>query len=161
MGRLDISQLDAGRMAQELCSSLEPLAEGKGIRLDLRVQERVVLNSDPAMLRSILQNLIDNAIKYGRSRGRVEVELKKQGHEVVITVLDNGPGIPAEDQKKVFDRFFRGGSGLTRSISGTGLGLSIVRSAVETLGGKLKLESSSDWGTRVTVTIPDGSLKNG
>jgi len=161
MGRLDISQLDAGRMAQELCSSLEPLAEGKGIRLDLRVQDRVVLNSDPAMLRSILQNLIDNAIKYGRSRGRVEVELRKLGHDVVITVLDNGPGIPAEDQKKVFDRFFRGGSGLTRSISGTGLGLSIVRSAVETLGGKLKLESSSDWGTRVTVTIPDGSLKNG
>jgi signal transduction histidine kinase len=161
MGRLDISQVDASRMVQELCSSLEPLAEGKGIRIDMRVQNHVMLNSDPAMLRSILQNLIDNAIKYGRSKGRVEVELRKLAHEVIIAVLDNGPGIPAEDQKRVFDRFFRGGSGLTRSISGTGLGLSIVRSAVETLGGKLKLESSSDWGTRVTVTIPDGSLKNG
>ena len=112
-------------------------------------------------LRRAVQNLIDNAIKYGGTDGRVDVNISLGGASLCISVLDNGPGIPIQDQKKVFDRFFRGGSGLTRSISGTGLGLSIVRSAAQSLGGKVRLESSSEWGTRVTVTIPAGSSKNG
>jgi two-component system phosphate regulon sensor histidine kinase PhoR len=161
LGRLEIATLDAFAVAEELCRSLEPQAARKGIRLALSGTSPLKLESDASLIRSILQNLIDNAIKYGSANGRVEVEALQDGDSVRISVLDNGPGIPVQDQKKVFDRFFRGGSGLTRSISGTGLGLSIVRSAAQSLGGKVRLESSSEWGTRVTVTIPAGSPKNG
>jgi len=161
MGRLEIVPLEAFGLAEELCRSLEPQAARKGIRLGLSGTSPLWLDSDASLVRSILQNLIDNAIKYGGTDGRVDVNISLDGASLCISVLDNGPGIPIQDQKKVFDRFFRGGSGLTRSISGTGLGLSIVRSAAQSLGGKVRLESSSEWGTRVTVTIPAGSSKNG
>jgi signal transduction histidine kinase len=161
MGRPEHSEVELRGMTEELLRSLEPQAASKGVRLMACGDGPLKVRTDAGLLRSILQNLVDNAIKYGSSPGKVQVELLRERGEIRISVLDDGPGIPPEDQRKVFDRFFRGGSGLTRTISGTGLGLSIVRSAVSSLGGKLKLESSVEWGTRVTVTIPEGGPGNG
>ncbi len=162
MGRLELSQLDVHALAQELCHALEPQAARKRISLSLTGPSPLMMESDPGLCRSILQNLIENAIKYGRPDGRVDVDIHYRKNTVRLTVADDGPGIATEDQKKVFDRFFRGGNGLTRSISGTGLGLSIVKSAVRTLGGRIHLESSPGQGTRMTVTIPwNGISKNG
>lgn len=161
MGRPELVEVELRGLAEDLCRSLEPQATSKGVQLMVCGDGPLRIGTDPALLRSILQNLVDNAIKYGRSPGKVQVELEREKDQVRISVLDNGPGIAMDDQKKVFDRFFRGGSGLTRSISGTGLGLSIVRSAVSSLGGKIRLESSPEWGTRVTVTIPERSPGNG
>lgn len=160
MGRPSLTEVDVRGLAEELCHSLEPQATSKGVRLMVCGDACMEIRTDVALFRSILQNLVDNAIKYGRSPGKVQVELVRDKHGIQVSVLDNGPGIPADDQKKVFDRFFRGGSGLTRTISGTGLGLSIVRAAANSLGGKIRLESSPEWGTRVTVTIPEGSPGN-
>lgn len=161
MGKPELVEVELRGLAEDLCRSLEPQATSKGVQLMVCGDGPLRIGTDAALLRSILQNLVDNAIKYGRSPGRVQVELEREKGSVRIAVLDNGPGIAMDDQTKVFDRFFRGGSGLTRSISGTGLGLSIVRSAVSSLGGKIRLESSPEWGTRVTVTIPERSPGNG
>jgi len=160
MGKPSMVEVEARGLAEELCRSLEPQATSKGVQLMVCGDASMKIRTDAALFRSILQNLVDNAIKYGRSPGKVQVELVRDKAGIQMSVLDNGPGIPADDQKKVFDRFFRGGSGLTRTISGTGLGLSIVRAAVDSLGGKIRLESSPEWGTRVTVTIPEGSPGN-
>jgi signal transduction histidine kinase len=161
MGRPTFAEVEIRGLAEDLCRSLEPQATSKGVQLMVCGDGPLRLTTDSAMFRSILQNLVDNAIKYGRSPGKVQVEMLREKGAIRISVLDNGPGIAMDEQRKVFDRFFRGGSGLTRTISGTGLGLSIVRSAVESLGGKIRLESSAEWGTRVTVTIPEGSPGNG
>ncbi|MEN9354316.1 MAG: hypothetical protein RL318_1641 [Fibrobacterota bacterium] len=161
MGRPSFAEVEMRGLAEDLCRSLEPQATSKGVQLMVCGDGPLKVTTDAAMFRSILQNLVDNAIKYGRSPGKVQVEMLREKDGIRISVLDNGPGIAADEQRKVFDRFFRGGSGLTRTISGTGLGLSIVRSAVESLGGKIRLESSAEWGTRVTVLIPEGSPGNG
>jgi signal transduction histidine kinase len=115
--------------------------------------EGLVVAADPPGLRRVLVNLVDNAVRYARSR--VEVELAPAPGGVTLSVTDDGPGIPAEDRERVFDRFTRVGADRGRGSGGAGLGLAIVRELVRAHGGAVRLEDA-DPGLRAVVELPRG-----
>ena len=97
---------------------------------------------------------MDNAVKYNRDGGRVEVELKRQGEEVLLTVADEGVGIPEEELTKIFQRFYRVDKARSRAAGGTGLGLSIVRDTLEKRGGSISAANRPGGGAVFTVRWP-------
>lgn len=132
-------------------------AADKGIELKISAtRPDFVFESDRLMIQLILQNLIDNAIKFTPAAGRVECHLRPQGNNLFMQVSDTGCGIQPEMQERVFERFFQiepSRSGDTK-VRGTGLGLAIVKHATERLGGMITLDSTPGRGTNVTVRIP-------
>jgi len=107
-------------------------------------------------LRQMLANLISNAINYTPSGGTITVEVSNQSQQVILQVIDNGPGIPISEQPHIFDKFYRG-SNLPEEVSGTGLGLAIVKSIVEDHHGRIWVDSSPNNGTNFTIILPVAS----
>jgi len=112
--------------------------------------------SDPNRLYLILHNIVDNAIKFSPPGSEVLLQLAVRNDHLVISCRDQGCGIPREEQKKVFDRFYqvKGEKSGDNRVRGTGLGMAIVKHATERLGGNILLESQQDVGTHITVTLP-------
>ena len=106
------------------------------------------------ILDEIIYNICENAIKYNRPGGFVKVSVKNKDGESIITVADNGIGIPKTDRERVFERFYRVDKSHSKQIGGTGLGLSIVKHGVIYLGGRINLESEEGVGTVITVGFP-------
>ncbi|MBP8001520.1 MAG: HAMP domain-containing histidine kinase [Chloroflexi bacterium] len=132
--------------------ALRPLAEARQhtLSLDLPV-EPVLLKHDAAALQRALANLISNAIKFSGNQGHIQVRLEQNEARVRIQVQDNGPGIPATDQGRVFERFYRGRE---QKEAGTGLGLAICREIVTIHGGELTLVSQVGVGSTFTIELP-------
>jgi signal transduction histidine kinase len=110
------------------------------------------LYTDERFLRNIFINLLNNAIKYSPGKNEVYVSVSSEHNEVCFEITDHGMGVSKEDQKKIFEPFYRAGS--TNTIQGTGLGLSIVKRAVELLDAKIHLESELGVGSTFSVIIP-------
>ncbi len=102
-------------------------------------------------------NLVDNAIKYSEPDNRVELEAKRIGREIVITVRDRGCGIPKEHLPRIFERFYRVDKGRSRKEGGTGLGLSIVKHIVNSHRGRINVESSPGRGSAFSIYLPADS----
>jgi len=98
--------------------------------------------------------LIDNAIKYTKESGLIEISLSEQGQAVCVTVQDNGIGIPQKHRDRVFERFYRVDKARSRELGGTGLGLSIVKHIVLVHNGNIAIESELNKGTKISVTFP-------
>lgn len=109
---------------------------------------------DPEALRRVLTNLIDNAARYSRSGGAITVTGHVEESDVAVAVADEGPGLSAEDAQRVFDRFYRTSRSRSRHSGGTGLGLAIVQGLVEQSGGTIRIDTSPERGTAITVTLP-------
>lgn len=137
----------------ECCESFRGVAAQKTIQIECEAG-RIDVPGDPALLRSIVGNLVDNAIKYGKPDGFVHLSLVREKGRAVLRVRDNGRGIPKELQQRVFDRFFRGGGELTRNVPGTGLGLAIVKRAVQIHKGEIVLHSDQGAGTTIEIHLP-------
>jgi two-component system phosphate regulon sensor histidine kinase PhoR len=112
------------------------------------------LRADVRKLTLAVSNLVDNAIKYGKEGGRITVSGKIEPSGCTLEVMDDGPGIPAEDIPRIFERFYRVDKGRSRELGGTGLGLSIVKHIVESHGGTIRVQSSVGVCTRVILRIP-------
>ncbi len=126
--------------------------------LDVRLSlpdEPVSVVGDARALERVVANLMGNGIKFTPDGGQVKVIVAEDGHEVSITVCDNGLGIPLEDQQHLFTRFFRASAATEHAIQGTGLGLSIVHSIVSQHGGSVSIDSAPGSGTTVTVLLPN------
>jgi signal transduction histidine kinase len=164
---LDLAKIEAGKMEvrpeeisiPELFESqttmLRPQAEKKNI--DLRVQYDSALpliRQDPAKLRQILINLLNNAVKFTPEGGRVVLRAVMDGMTLLFMVIDTGVGIAPEDQEVIFEKFRQAGNPLTREHEGTGLGLSIVKELCRLLGGEITLKSELGRGSTFTVRIP-------
>lgn len=116
--------------------------------------EKLILNVDVDKIRQIICNLIDNAIKYSKIKGRVEIVCQLNKGEIVFIIKDKGIGIPKKQQKRIFEKFFRASNAVTQETSGTGLGLNIVKGYSDALGGKLWFESIEGQGTSFYFSLP-------
>ena len=113
-----------------------------------------LVRGDPSLLREILQNLLDNAVRYSQSGGLITVRAAPCDSEVVISVADSGIGIPKAEQDRIFERFYRVDSARSREMGGTGLGLSIAKHLVEAHGGRIEVESEVGRGSTFSVFLP-------
>jgi heavy metal sensor kinase len=147
--------VDLAALVQSVAETMRPLAESRGLRLDVGAGGPLVVQGDGPRLRQVLYNVLDNAIKY-TPEGTVTVQVARRGHAAVITVHDPGIGIPAEHLPRVFDRFYRVDKARSREQGGTGLGLSIAQSIVAAHQGTIELTSTPGRGTTCTVTLPEG-----
>jgi signal transduction histidine kinase len=116
--------------------------------------ELPVLTTDRQLLSRVLQNLVDNAIKYSDTDSPCELAASMEGDHVLFSVRDYGIGIESEEQNRIFERFYQVDSSSTRTYRGTGLGLSLVREVLEKLGGTIEVESAPGEGSRFTVRLP-------
>jgi len=139
------------QLLTEVATELEPLAEARRVQVRLARLERAAIDGEPQALHALVRNLIDNAIRYSPAGGEVRLALFTQAGAPALVVEDTGPGIPAADRARVFDRFFRlPGAG----AEGSGLGLAIVRQVADAHGAKVELGEGQDGrGLRVTVTF--------
>lgn len=143
-----VLRLDA--LVQDRLAVLDGLAAAKGVELELAAEEPLFLWGERESLVSMIDNLVDNAIKYSPRGATVLVQLARQGHSAKLSVADAGPGIPPHLHARVFDRFFRVPD---QTQSGSGLGLAIVKATVDKHGGRITLDGSRG-GLRVCVTLP-------
>lgn len=145
--------VDLKQIACDVINRLHPFVDKKRIYLRLE-GDSVILWSDPDMLEQICYNLVDNAIKYTYDGGSVSVCVKETAEEKCLIVADTGIGISEEEQKRIFERFFRAERSHSRSIDGVGLGLSIVKHHVDILGGKIVVNSCLGNGTEIRLCFP-------
>jgi signal transduction histidine kinase len=130
------------------------VAEAKGVALAAIAGDDVVVTADRTRLEQVAANLIDNAVKYTPPGGRVDVEIRRENNGAILRVADNGPGIPADELLRIFDRLFRGDT--SRAERGLGLGLSVVKAIVEAHGGEVTVSSEFGAGSTFTVRLPLG-----
>ncbi len=161
---LDISKLDAGVVKpeiksfalDELLTELERTFEGgippKNFRLKVR-HCGLLVKSDPMLLRSVLLNLVSNAIHYTRSGG-VLIGVRRRGAYCYLDIVDSGLGIPEGERHRIFDEFYRGSTSAQGNRAGLGLGLSIVKRTTRALGHDLSLKSAVGRGSRFRITLP-------
>ena len=143
-------KLDFSVLVSDLCSDMTPLRIND-ISLEYNVESGIMINGNAELLARMLQNLLENAYKYGRQSGNTKVTLSLQGNNVKLLVEDDGIGIAEEQLEQIFDRFFRVSN--KSSITGSGLGLSIVKKIVDMHGGNIDVSSKEGIGTTFTITF--------
>ena len=162
MARADAGQIKLNRstvcvlrFVEEVCSVLDVLLEEKNQELSLDGNQELSVEADSLVLRQILINLLDNAIKYSPAGGRIQIRVLPGGAGMVaIEVEDCGPGIAPEHRDKVFDRFYRIDEGRSRDAGGAGLGLAIARWGAEVHGGRLELADAQKTGSIFRILLP-------
>jgi two-component system OmpR family sensor kinase len=152
-GERPLGEVDLGELASDAVAAYSTLAEAKGVDLGLvRRDPGVAVAGDLDALKTLLSNLVDNALRYTPAGGRVDVAAMREAESIVLEVTDTGPGIPAEERERVFDRFYRVGG---NDVPGSGLGLAIVRSIAQRYGAKIALNEGADRnGLSVRVSFP-------
>jgi signal transduction histidine kinase len=146
--------VDLVELAQKGARRVATLAEQSGITIQIENDGTPYVIGDPMLLEQAMLVLLDNAIKYNRSGGRVVVRTESKDERALLEVHDNGVGIAAEHLQHLGERFYRVDKARSREAGGTGLGLSIARSIAHTHGGWLSFSSSPEQGTTVTITLP-------
>ncbi len=146
-------QIDMKTTAAEVIEILSPSAKKRNIALTLDC-DNIQINGVRRYIYEIIYNLCDNAIRYNKDSGTVDVAIKRRGKSTVITVADTGIGVPAEHRARIFERFYRVDKSHSKETGGTGLGLSIVKRAVMLHNGKVELNSTIGEGTTVKVVLP-------
>lgn len=152
---LMIEPVDLGELTEEVVRDMGALADVLEVRLTCEAGPAHV-DGDRARLRQLLMILVDNSLKYANAGGNVHVRCGTEGGRVELSVTDDGAGISAADQKRIFERFYRADSERTRSKGGTGLGLAIGKWIVEAHGGRIAVESQVGKGTTFRVRLPAG-----
>lgn len=163
---LTISRLESGQItlqlraiplrafASSLLAELQTRARERSTTIVNEIPEQLYGRADPDRLEQVFVNLVENAIKYGRAKGRVTVKGRTVNGHVELCVADDGPGIPTEARERVFERFYRVDKARSREGGGTGLGLAIVKHIVQSHGGKVWVESEPGQGAQFYFTLP-------
>jgi len=153
---LQFQQVSILKLVQDLIFSFQPALKKKNINLNFSFSENLpqLVRTDASKLKIILENLLENAIKYTPPRGRIDIVLKEEKGKLIFEVEDNGIGIPKRDQKLIFRKFYRSDKAREMGTQGVGLGLYIVKNFVDQLNGKIYFHSQLKKGTTFVVEIP-------
>jgi signal transduction histidine kinase len=161
---MDISEAETGTMAlrreptdlsdlvRQTVEMYEDVADERGVRIETATTPNLAASVDRSRLRQVLANLLDNAIKYTPSGGRIEIRAGREGDTVVVMVKDTGAGIPAEELPRIWERLYRGDK--SRSTRGLGLGLSLVKAIIQAHGGEVSVESQPGVGSTFLLSLP-------
>jgi signal transduction histidine kinase len=151
-------RLPLQELVQEALELVRPKAEAKKVTVQVALpNEPLVIDADRQRVRAALEYVLDNAIRFNQSQGRVDIGLGAEGDTVFVEVRDTGMGIPADEQEKVFQAFYQVDRRLNRAHDGAGIGLTLTRRYVELHGGSVALSSEPDKGTRVVLRFPKPS----
>ena len=152
-GDMQRCDVDLAAIARTTVENLQPAAKAADVALSVNASPAVIKNGIPQLLEAIVYNLCENAIKYNRPGGFVKVSVEKNADGTVLTVEDNGIGIPAGQQERIFERFYRVDKSHSKEVGGTGLGLSIVKHAAALHNAKISMHSAPDEGTSISVVF--------
>ncbi|MCD6402659.1 HAMP domain-containing histidine kinase, partial [bacterium] len=133
----------------------QPFAKASNVKLYFKYQNKLPkISADPFQIKQVIENLLDNAIRYTKDKGKVEMLLKKKNKKLHFEIKDNGVGIPKEDQKYIFQKFFRSSNVMRHRTQGSGLGLYIAKAIIEKSGGKIGFQSKENKGSTFYFTLP-------
>lgn len=147
---VDYKDVDVYKLCESVNNDLALVAKNCNVNLNLK-GDHFITNSSSRLLYMVIYNLVDNAIKYNRPGGYVDITINNDG---IIKIKDNGIGIPEESIDRIFERFYRVDKSHSKEVGGTGLGLSIVKHAVMTLGGDISVKSKLNEGSEFTIVLP-------
>ena len=152
---MELSEFDLRSVIKESIETQRQFAATKSLEMKTTLPEtELLVRADREKIEIVLTNLLDNAIKFTRPNGSIEVAVRPQGGMVAVSITDTGTGIPEGEIERIFERFYQVESHLTRHHGGMGLGLSIARGIVELHGGRIWVESEIDRGSCFTFTLP-------
>jgi two-component system heavy metal sensor histidine kinase CusS len=157
--QIDREPVDIARELRLVCDFYEPAATEAGVRLTVTAPEKLAPQIDRTLFQRAVGNLVQNALAHTPNGGEVRIEAQNSGGGLAISVSDTGAGIAEEHLPRVFDRFYRADPARTRNSGGCGLGLPIVQSIARLHGGNVAIASHVGHGTRVTLTLCDGSAE--
>ena len=153
--KLQLRERDVALEVRDAVRGFTPLAAASGAELRLDITEHAVARVEPDSLRQIVLNLLDNAVKFGPEQQEIAVRVERAGDQVVVSVTDEGPGIPVAERRRVFEPFTQGSSSQSRKTTGAGIGLSVVADLVAVHGGRVWIDDApSGRGARVAFAIP-------
>lgn len=154
------TEVDLPQLVQEQLKELQPQINERHHQVTTALATNLPhIQADKMLLGMVVQNLLSNAIKYTANNGQIRVGLQLQDDAILLSLQDNGFGIPSNQQEKIFTKLFRADNVVERDVEGTGLGLYIVKEIVELAGGKIWFESTEGQGTTFYVTIPLSGMK--
>jgi len=143
------------KLVEKVIFEFKPFAEASNVRVSLEAEDNLPeVLADASQVREVMENFVDNAIKYTREKGEVKISLSSKGNSVCLKVKDSGVGIPKEDQKYIFRKFFRSESAMKKQTQGSGLGLFIAKSIIESHRGKIGFISQEGEGSTFWFTLP-------
>jgi signal transduction histidine kinase len=149
------AEADLGQIVEDVLQAHQQRIVSMGFTLGADVQPQLPLAmADAQAISQALLNLIDNAVKYSPDRKALKVRVAQCGHEIRIEVADQGIGISASEQERIFEKFYRVNTSLVHDTKGSGLGLRLTKHAVEAHGGRIQVESRPGHGSRFTICIP-------
>jgi len=151
---LEAAFVDLRNLADEVLDAVRPRAEERQVRLAAEIPEGLAVLGDRMRLEQVLVNVTANAVKFGPEGGLVRLSAVREGERVLVTVEDEGPGIPEGDLERIFHRFYRVDKARSRKLGGTGLGLSIVKHLMRLHGGSVRAENRDGQGARIVLTFP-------
>ncbi|MDO8663703.1 MAG: HAMP domain-containing sensor histidine kinase [Candidatus Wildermuthbacteria bacterium] len=142
-------------LARDLVSRAEPFAKASNVEIRFQFEAGLPkVFSDPRQIQQAIENLLDNAVRYVRNNGVVELKLSQRNGSLRVEIKDNGVGIPAADQKYIFQKFFRSENALRYQTQGSGLGLYISKAIIEKAGGEIGFSSQEGKGSTFWITLP-------
>ena len=151
---MNIKSENMNELVEKILKRLRPIAATRNIELVYESIRPVTAEVDEMKISLAISNLVENAIKYNKVNGRIDIVLKKNQNNMYFSVEDTGIGIPNKDQNRIFQRFYRVDKQRSKTIPGTGLGLSIVKHVVYYYKGDIHLTSKEDVGTKITIELP-------
>jgi len=164
---LDVTRIDQGRLVlkkeqfdlveavEEIADNLLPLAKAKQLHIVINKKGKLKnIIGDNDKIKLVIENLLSNSIKYTKNRGKVEIGISRSSGFLVFSIRDNGVGIPKEQQKQVFNKFFRSDNVVKYQTEGTGLGLYIAKNIIEQSGGKIWFQSIEQVGSIFNFSLP-------
>ena len=142
-------------LIEKIIKEMEIFVQAANVKVEFKAEKNLPqILTDSSQLKLVIENLLNNAVRYAKGKGKIEINLEKKDKNLHFEIKDKGVGIPKNDQKYIFQKFFRSANALRHQTEGSGLGLFIAKSIIEKLKGKIGFKSQEDVGSTFWFTLP-------